>query len=364
MLRQLLQTSVLTTLQGNMITTGVAIVVLVAIICGSSSSSGVVWCSYSQEGKTRKSKTRHQLHPLFGYRTHRHRDCTLCRSEDCRIHGSRKHETISRPWCDISSIKDIANSIFSWGGSSSYTIETPHLSVLTLPISNLLKTNFSPEKERIFVCKKRGFSYTDEEITSHFLCQKTQKISIPNGRWDTITTYMTGVTYEGDQNRNIVDEMETCYLDYAMSVIVSRALPDVRDGMKPVHRRILYAMYDTGPRATGKYRKSATVVGEVLGKNTIHMEILLFMIRWSVGTRIFTAPSTRGWGREILDLWMVIMPLRCDTLRLKWINSENWCFLISKKKRSTGEITMMLRNKSQPSSRLVSRTLSSMESWV
>lgn len=53
------------------------------------------------------------------------------------------------------------------------------------------------------------------------------------------------ITYAGDANRNIVDEMETCYLDYAMSVIVSRALPDVRDGLKPVHRRILYAMYDT-----------------------------------------------------------------------------------------------------------------------
>ena len=55
---------------------------------------------------------------------------------------------------------------------------------------------------------------------------------------------MQGITYEGDQNRNIVDEMETCYLDYAMSVIVSRALPDVRDGLKPVHRRVLYAMYE------------------------------------------------------------------------------------------------------------------------
>ena len=71
---------------------------------------------------------------------------------------------------------------------------------------------------------------------------------------------MQGISYAGDQDRNIVDEMETCYLDYAMSVIVSRALPDVRDGMKPVHRRILYAMYDGGVRATGKHRKSARVV--------------------------------------------------------------------------------------------------------
>ena len=54
--------------------------------------------------------------------------------------------------------------------------------------------------------------------------------------------------------------METCYLDYAMSVIVSRALPDVRDGFKPVHRRILYSMHEQLLRASAKYRKSATVV--------------------------------------------------------------------------------------------------------
>ena len=61
--------------------------------------------------------------------------------------------------------------------------------------------------------------------------------------------------------RNITDEMQESYLDYAMSVIISRALPDVRDGLKPVHRRILYAMWDIGLKAGGKFRKSATVVG-------------------------------------------------------------------------------------------------------
>jgi DNA gyrase subunit A len=70
--------------------------------------------------------------------------------------------------------------------------------------------------------------------------------------------------------RPIVREMQESYLDYAMSVIVSRALPDVRDGMKPVHRRILYAMWSVGLRAGGKFRKSATVVGEVLGKYHPH----------------------------------------------------------------------------------------------
>jgi len=70
--------------------------------------------------------------------------------------------------------------------------------------------------------------------------------------------------------RPIVQEMQESYLDYAMSVIVSRALPDVRDGLKPVHRRILYAMWDIGLRSSAKFRKSATVVGEVLGKYHPH----------------------------------------------------------------------------------------------
>lgn len=83
-------------------------------------------------------------------------------------------------------------------------------------------------------------------------------------------TPMVGVSYEGDSNRNIVDEMETCYLDYAMSVIVQRALPDVRDGLKPVHRRILYSMYEKGLRPSAKYKKSATIVGDVLGNYHPH----------------------------------------------------------------------------------------------
>lgn len=69
---------------------------------------------------------------------------------------------------------------------------------------------------------------------------------------------------------NLVDEMKTSYLDYAMSVIVSRALPDVRDGLKPIHRRILYAMWSIGLKHTGKFRKSANVVGEVMAKYHPH----------------------------------------------------------------------------------------------
>jgi DNA gyrase subunit A len=69
---------------------------------------------------------------------------------------------------------------------------------------------------------------------------------------------------------DIQDEMKASYLDYAMSVIVSRALPDVRDGLKPVQRRILYAMHDQGMRPTSSYKKSARLVGEVLGKYHPH----------------------------------------------------------------------------------------------
>ena len=69
---------------------------------------------------------------------------------------------------------------------------------------------------------------------------------------------------------NINEEMRESYLDYAMSVIVARALPDARDGFKPVHRRILYAMYDMGLRPDSSHKKSARIVGEVLGKYHPH----------------------------------------------------------------------------------------------
>jgi len=74
-----------------------------------------------------------------------------------------------------------------------------------------------------------------------------------------------------EENNNIVpinieDEMKTSYLDYAMSVIVSRALPDVRDGLKPVHRRIIYSMNGLGLTPEKPHKKSARIVGDVLGK--------------------------------------------------------------------------------------------------
>lgn len=76
--------------------------------------------------------------------------------------------------------------------------------------------------------------------------------------------------------QDLTHEMETSYLDYAMSVIVSRALPDVRDGMKPVHRRVLYAMHSTGLHHSSKYRKSAKVVGEVIGNYHPHGDVAAY----------------------------------------------------------------------------------------
>lgn len=76
--------------------------------------------------------------------------------------------------------------------------------------------------------------------------------------------------------REIVTEMQESFLDYAMSVIVQRALPDVRDGLKPVHRRVLYAMWDTGVRANAKFKKSAAIVGEVMGKYHPHGDAAIY----------------------------------------------------------------------------------------
>jgi DNA gyrase subunit A (EC 5.99.1.3) len=75
---------------------------------------------------------------------------------------------------------------------------------------------------------------------------------------------------------DIDHQMRSAYLDYAMSVIVARALPDARDGLKPVHRRILYAMYDMGLRAGSPYKKSARIVGEVLGKYHPHGDMAVY----------------------------------------------------------------------------------------
>ena len=81
--------------------------------------------------------------------------------------------------------------------------------------------------------------------------------------------------YDGPQI-SIEEEMKTSYLDYAMSVIVSRAIPDLRDGLKPVHRRILYAMHENGYTHNKSYRKSAKSVGDVMGSYHPHGDSAIY----------------------------------------------------------------------------------------
>ena len=92
----------------------------------------------------------------------------------------------------------------------------------------------------------------------------------------TIAPEETPIPERGIVAQSITTEMETSYLDYAMSVITSRALPDIRDGLKPVHRRILYSMRLNGLNASGKFKKSATVVGDVLGNFHPHGDAAVY----------------------------------------------------------------------------------------
>jgi DNA gyrase subunit A len=92
----------------------------------------------------------------------------------------------------------------------------------------------------------------------------------------TLTVEATTSPFGRIRDINIEHEMRGAYLDYAMSVIVARALPDARDGLKPVQRRILYVMHDTGARATAPYRKSARIVGDVLGKYHPHGDVAVY----------------------------------------------------------------------------------------
>ena len=98
-----------------------------------------------------------------------------------------------------------------------------------------------------------------------------------------------------DKNIKLIsmhDEMSSSYLSYAMSVIVSRALPDVRDGLKPVHRRILYAMYKGGYDWSKQFRKSARIVGDVIGKYHPHGDQSVYdaLVRICL---LYTSPSPR-----------------------------------------------------------------------
>ncbi|MDE1941180.1 MAG: DNA gyrase subunit A, partial [Patescibacteria group bacterium] len=105
------------------------------------------------------------------------------------------------------------------------------------------------------------------------MAKKNDKNAAENGR-ETDSGSKPAVS--GVIARSITTEMRESYLDYAMSVITARALPDVRDGLKPVHRRILYAMHEKGLTASSKFRKSAVVVGDVLGNYHPHGDVAVY----------------------------------------------------------------------------------------
>ena len=116
---------------------------------------------------------------------------------------------------------------------------------------------------------------------------------------------------------SIEDHMKSAYIDYSMSVIVSRALPDVRDGLKPVHRRVLYGMSELGLTYNKSHKKSARIVGEVLGKYHPHGDTSVYdsMVRmaqnWSLRYPLVM-------DKGILALWMEIVLLQCDIQKHDW----------------------------------------------
>jgi DNA gyrase subunit A len=127
--------------------------------------------------------------------------------------------------------------------------------------------------------------------------------------------------------------MKSAYIDYSMSVIVSRALPDVRDGLKPVHRRVLYGMYDLGCFSNSAHKKSARIVGEVLGKYHPHGDTSVYdaMVRmaqeWSL--RYLLVDGQGNFGSVDGDSPAA---MRYTEARMKKI-SEEMLWLISIKKR-------------------------------
>ena len=129
--------------------------------------------------------------------------------------------------------------------------------------------------------------------------------------------------------------MRRSYLDYAMSVIIGRALPDVRDGLKPVHRRVLWAMNELGNTYNKAYKKSARVVGDVIGKYHPHGDTAVYDTIVRTGAGFFHALSA---GRRTGQLWFRRRrrsPRRCVIPKFAWRGWRTKCSPISKKKRLT-----------------------------
>ena len=119
-------------------------------------------------------------------------------------------------------------------------------------------------------------------------------------------------------------------MDYAMSVVVARALPDARDGLKPVHRRILYAMHDMGIRSTSAYKKSARTVGEVLGKYHPHGDAAVYDAMARMAQDFSMRYPLGRWPRQ-LPLLMVTAQPPCVILKPAWpLSLRNCSWILTK----------------------------------
>src|ERR1039457_6976294 len=152
----------------------------------------------------------------------------------------------------------------------------------------------------------------------------------------------------GDRNLlpiNIEDEMKRSYLEYAMSVIVGRALPDVRDGLKPVHRRILFGMHEMGLTPNRPTRKCAKIIGEVMGKYHPHGDAPIYdaLVRMA---QPFTMRYPRWKARGISAPLMAPPPRPCGTPKPASPASPPRCWRISTRKRSISAPTTTRANRS------------------
>src|SRR5213082_3029477 len=143
--------------------------------------------------------------------------------------------------------------------------------------ASIRSTTAGSDSALIAAAEKSGRSGHTEEKAKFILRRPGEKRSFPSSPSLSSAQEMIATTQrERVLPRLIEEEMRESFLDYSMSVIVQRALPDVRDGLKPVHRRILYAMNELGLVPGRPYKKSATVVGDVLGKYHPHGDVAVY----------------------------------------------------------------------------------------
>jgi hypothetical protein len=146
---------------------------------------------------------------------------------------------------------------------------------------------------------------------------------------------------------SLEDEMRRSYLDYAMSVIVGRALPDARDGLKPVHRRVLYAMHELGNDWNKAYKKSARIVGDVIGKYHPHGDTAVYDTIVRMAQDFSLRYMLVRWSRVTSARLTVTALRQCDTPKYVWRASAMSCWPISTRKRSISGRTTMVRSRSR-----------------